>query len=84
MSRDQRIDQSAKSIQSLLNTNGASFLMTSHIRSALWTLPGKSRFAKEVHKIIYELLRAHIKKLFILSDIILKTHMHENRNISSD
>ena len=38
MSRDQRIDQSATSIQSLLNTNGATFLMTSHVRSALWTL----------------------------------------------
>ena len=33
MSRDQRIDQSATSIQSLLNTNGATFLMTSHVRS---------------------------------------------------
>ena len=31
-------DQSATSIQSLLNTNGATFLMTSHVRSALWTL----------------------------------------------
>ena len=30
MSRDHRIDQSATSIQSLLNTNGPSFLMTSH------------------------------------------------------
>ena len=39
VSRDQRIDQSATSIQSLLNTNGATFLMTSHVRSALWTLP---------------------------------------------
>ena len=38
MSRDQRIDQSATSIQSLLNTNGATFLMTSHVRSALSTL----------------------------------------------
>ena len=38
MSRDQRIDQSATSIQSLLNTSGANFLMTSHVRSALWTL----------------------------------------------
>ena len=38
MSRGQRIDQSATSIQSLLNTNGATFLLTSHIRSALWTL----------------------------------------------
>ena len=38
MLRDQRIDQSAMSIQSLLNTNGASFLMTSHVRSTLWTL----------------------------------------------
>ena len=38
MSRDQRIDQSATSIQSWLNTNGATFLMTSHVRSALWTL----------------------------------------------
>ena len=28
----------AMSIQSLLNTNGATFLMTSHVRSALWTL----------------------------------------------
>ena len=27
------------SIQSLLNTNRATFLMTSHVRSALWTLP---------------------------------------------
>ena len=32
MSHDQHIDQSATSIQSLLNTNGASFLMTSHVR----------------------------------------------------
>ena len=31
-------DQSATSIQSLLNTNGAIFLMTSHVRSTLWTL----------------------------------------------
>ena len=38
MSRDQHIDQSVTSIQSLLNTNGASFLMTSHVRSALWIL----------------------------------------------
>ena len=38
MSHDQRIYQSATSIQSLLNTKGASFLMTSHVRSALWTL----------------------------------------------
>ena len=38
MSRNQHIDQSATSIQSLHNTNGASFLMTSHVRSALWTL----------------------------------------------
>ena len=38
MSCDQRIDQSATSIQSLLKTNGATFLMTSHVRSALWTL----------------------------------------------
>ena len=38
MSHDQRIDQSATSIQSSLNTNGGSFLMTSHVRSALWTL----------------------------------------------
>ena len=36
--RDQRIDQSARSNQSFLNKNGASFLMTSHVRSALWTL----------------------------------------------
>ena len=35
---DQGIDQSAMSIQSLLNTSRSSFLMTSHIRSALWTL----------------------------------------------
>ena len=35
---DQRIDQSATSIQSLLNTNGVTFLRTSHVRSALWTL----------------------------------------------
>ena len=39
MSRDQRIDQSATSIKSLLNTNRASSLMPSHVRSALWTLP---------------------------------------------
>ena len=38
MLHDQRIDQSATSIQSLLNTNGATFLMKSHVRSALWTL----------------------------------------------
>jgi hypothetical protein len=38
VSRDQCIDQSGTSIHSLLNTNGASFLMTSHVRSALWTL----------------------------------------------
>ena len=38
VSCDQRIDQSATSIQSLLNTNGAIFLMTSHVRLALWTL----------------------------------------------
>ena len=38
VTRDQCIDQSATSIQSLLNTNGATFLMTSHVRSALWTL----------------------------------------------
>jgi hypothetical protein len=38
MSRDQLIDQSATSIQSLLNTNGATFLMTSQVRLALWTL----------------------------------------------
>ena len=38
VSRDQRIDQSATSIQSLLNTNGATFLMTSPVRLALWTL----------------------------------------------
>ena len=41
VSRDQRIDKSATSIQSLLNTNGATFLMTSHVRSALWTLPDR-------------------------------------------
>ena len=40
MSHDQRIDQSETSIQSLLNTNGATFLMTSHVKSALWTLGG--------------------------------------------
>ena len=39
MSRDQCIEQSVTSIQSLLNTNGPSFLMTSHVRLALWTLP---------------------------------------------
>ena len=38
MSRDQHIDQSVTSIQSLLNTNGATFLMTSRVRSALGTL----------------------------------------------
>ena len=38
MSCDQRIDQSVTSIQSMLNTNGATFLMTSHVRLALWTL----------------------------------------------
>ena len=38
VSRVQRIDQLVTSIQSLLNTNGATFLMTSHVRSALWTL----------------------------------------------
>jgi hypothetical protein len=38
VSRDQRIHQSETSIQSLLNTNGASFSMTSHVTSALWTL----------------------------------------------
>ena len=43
VSRDQHIDQSAMSIQSLLNTNGVTFLMTSHVRSALWTLCTWSR-----------------------------------------
>ena len=38
MSLDLRIDQSATSIQSLLNINGATFLMRSHVRLALWTL----------------------------------------------
>ena len=38
MLRDYRIDQSATSIQIVLNTNGASFLMMSHVRSALWPL----------------------------------------------
>ena len=38
VSRDRRIDQSLTSIQSLLNTNGVTFLMTSHVRSALRTL----------------------------------------------
>ena len=30
----------ATSIQSLLNTNGATFLVTSHVRLTLWTLVG--------------------------------------------
>ena len=38
MSRDQGIDQSVMSIQSLPDTNRATFLMTSHVSSALWTL----------------------------------------------
>ena len=38
VTRDQCIDQSATSIQSMLNTNGVTFLMTSHVRSALCTL----------------------------------------------
>ena len=38
VSRDQHIDQSAMSIESLLNTSGVTFLMTLHVRSALWTL----------------------------------------------
>ena len=46
MSRDQRNDQSATSIQSLLNTNVASFLMTSHVRSALCTLKILQKFVK--------------------------------------
>ena len=37
-------DQSATTIQSLLNTNGATFLMTSHVTSALWTLRKYARY----------------------------------------
>ena len=51
MSCDRRIDQSATSIQSLLNTNGATFLMTSHVRSALWTLLKLGKIFDEVAKL---------------------------------
>ena len=34
--------------QSLLNTNGASFLMTSHVSSALWTLCLKQTFQPKI------------------------------------
>ena len=50
VSRDQRTDQSATSIQSLLNTNRATFLMTSHVRSALWTLLGCDMLILKVDK----------------------------------
>ena len=51
MSCNQRIDQSATSIQSLLNTKGVSFLMKSHVRSALWTLtPSASRSKSKWYK----------------------------------
>ena len=66
MSRDHRIDQSETSIQSLLNTNGASFLMTSPVRSTLWTLNNLRKF-----RLIYEQLLNNNMSFYGFNDEIL-------------
>ena len=79
MSRDQCIDQSARSIQSLLNTNGATFLMMSHIRSALWTLLIDHRrinFSKTLnhYSTKLQLFLQHCAKFIIC----IKTHLSKS------
>ena len=76
VSRDQRIDQSATSIQSLLNTNGATFLMTSHVRSGLSTLPENKTKNETIKK--YSIIM--IQYLFC-SDFMqgLKSNVFQNR-----
>ena len=86
MSRDQRIDQSATSYSIFkfkTSVHGPTFFMTSHVRSALWTLlnKAKARLSKNCAAWGFHNINSYISNFFWTYSELWRQYIQPSYNI---